>query len=416
MEREPVSLAILDIMLPEMDGFTLCKEIRQEYHFPIIMLTAKVEDYDKITGLTIGADDYITKPFNPLEVIARVKAQLRRYTKYNEKIGKENEDILEFSGLSINNTTHECILYGKDLSLTPIEFSILWLLASNRGKVISSEELFEQVWGDKTTWSLEQQYEYAHFEIEIGLSGQTVAALPAAEDLSHDEARRLVQAKLYAELAQEKDTSIIDLGSYHESVHFWRYPDDGGAWVFEYYGEDRKTPEFTGTLYQDTGNISIDIHDKNDLRVLYQSHCALHHFQTFRWWELDEQYAFYTLVVSLQQRQIEKYGELPAFAKQILEHQHVLPTDQMIGAEAAMEIAWNHLEPSAEQKAYVTLYQDSEDRIVYEVGFDLSSTESIRVLIDAFSAEVYDESRLSDGKEAHQRAQKAGADAQRPGR
>ena len=278
------------------------------------------------------------------------------------------------------------------------------------------QNVFEEVWGDKTTWSLEQQYEYAQFEIEIGLSDQTVAALPTAEDLSVDEARRLVQEKLYAELAQEKDTSLIDLGSYHESVHFWRYPDDGGAWVFEYYGEDRKTPEFTGTFCQDTDIISIDIHDKNDLRVLYQSHCALHHFQTFRWWELDEQYAFYTLVVSLQQRQIEKYGELPAFAKQILEHQHVLPTDQMIGAEAAMEIAWNHLEPSAEQKAYVTLYQDSEDRIVYEVGFDLSSTESNRVLIDAFSAEVYAESRLSDGKEAHQRAQKAGADAQRPGR
>lgn len=153
VKSHDIDLAILDVMLPEMDGFTLCKEIRQAYHFPIIMLTAKVEDYDKITGLTIGADDYITKPFNPLEVIARVKAQLRRYTKYNEKISKENEDILEFSGLSINNTTHECSLYGKDLSLTPIEFSILWLLASNRGKVISSEELFEQVWGEKYLYS-----------------------------------------------------------------------------------------------------------------------------------------------------------------------------------------------------------------------------------------------------------------------
>ena len=254
------------------------------------------------------------------------------------------------------------------------------------------QDVFEQVWGDQTTWSLEQQYEYAHYEIEIGLSGQTVAALPTAEDLSLDEARRLVQEKLYAELAQKKDTSLIDLGNYHESVHFWRYPDDGGAWVFEYYGEYRKIPEFTGTLYQDTGNISIDIHDQNDLRVLYQSHCALHHFQTFRWWGLDEQYAFYTLVVSLQQRQIEKYGELPAFAKQILEHQHVLPTDQMIGAEAAMEIAWTHLEPSAEQKAYITLYKISENRIVYEVGFDSSDAESDQVLIDALNGDVHVES------------------------
>ena len=339
---------------------------------------------------------------NQSENLSQFKARLKQEqeaTGFLDEWNNESKDL--FAGIAKDS--------GIDI-VDPDKHEA-WLTAYH-----ALQNVFEQVWGDQTTWSLEQQYEYAHYEIEIGLSGQTVAALPAAEDLSLDEARRLVQEKLYAELAQEKDTSLIDLGSYHESVHFWRYPDDGGAWVFEYYGEDRKTPEFMGTLYQDTGNISIDIHDKNDLWVLYQSHCALHHFQTFRWWELDEQYAFYTLVVSLQQRQIEKYGELPAFAKQILEHQHVLPTDQMIGAEAAMEIAWNHLEPSAEQKAYVTLYQDSEDRIVYEVGFDLSSTESNRVLIDAFSAEVYAESRLSDGKEAHQRAQKAGADAQRPGR
>ena len=251
--------------------------------------------------------------------------------------------------------------------------------------------MFEEVWGDKTAWSLEQQYEYAHFEIEIGLIDQTVAALPTAEDLSVDEARRLVQEKLYAELAEEKDASLIDLGNYHESVHFWRYPDLGGTWVFEYYGEDRKTPEFTGTLYQDTDIISIDIHDKNDLQALYQYHCALHNFKTFRWWGLDEQYEFYTLIVSLQQRQIEKYGELPPFAKQILEHQHVLPTDQMIGVDAATEIARSHLEPSSEQETYVTLYKDSEDRIVYEVGFDLSDAESNQVLIDAFSGQVYTE-------------------------
>lgn len=262
------------------------------------------------------------------------------------------------------------------------------------------QNVFEEVWGDKTAWSLEQQYEYAYFEIEIGLSDQTVAALPTAEDLSVDEARKLVQEKLYAELAEEKDASLIDLGNYHESVHFWRYPDLGGTWVFEYYGEDRKTPEFTGTLYQDTDIISIDqdtdiisidIHDKNDLQALYQYHCALHNFQTFRWWGLNEQYEFYTLVASLQQQQIEKYGELPPFAKQILEHQHVLPTDQMIGVDAAIEIARSHLDPSSEQKAYVTLHKDSEDRIVYEVGFDLSSTESNRVFIDAFSGDVYAE-------------------------
>ena len=253
------------------------------------------------------------------------------------------------------------------------------------------QNVFEEVWGDKTAWSLEQQYEYAHFEIEIGLIDQTVAALPTAEDLSVDEARRLVQEKLYARLAAEEHASRIDRGNYHESVHFWRYPDYGGAWVFEYYGEDRLKPEYTGTLYQDTGSVQIEIYDKNDLWVLYQSHCALHNFKTFRWWGLDEQYEFYTLVVSLQQRQIEKYGELPPFAKQILEHQHVLPTDQMIGVDAATEIARSHLEPSSEQETYVTLYKDSEDRIVYEVGFDLSDAESNQVLIDAFSGQVYTE-------------------------
>ncbi|MPN42064.1 Response regulator SaeR [bioreactor metagenome] len=112
------------------------------------MLTARVEDIDKITGLTIGADDYITKPFNPLEMVARVKAQLRRYTKYNDN-NPDNEDVIEFSGLIINKDTHECSLYGKKLSLTPIEFSILWLLCENRGRVINTEELFEKVWGEK---------------------------------------------------------------------------------------------------------------------------------------------------------------------------------------------------------------------------------------------------------------------------
>lgn len=143
-----LDLAILDVMLPEVDGFELCRKIREHYTFPIIMLTAKIEDMDKIRGLTIGADDYITKPFNPLEIVARVKAQLRRYTRYNENSTQE-KSIIDFAGLVINKDTHECTLYGKELSLRPIEFSILWLLCENRGKVISSEELFEKVWGEK---------------------------------------------------------------------------------------------------------------------------------------------------------------------------------------------------------------------------------------------------------------------------
>ena len=127
-----IDLAILDIMLPDIDGFQILKQIRQKYTFPVIMLTAKTEYMDKITGLTLGADDYIPKPFNPLELVARVKAQLRRYTQYNEGT-KEEGDVLDFGGLLLNRTSHD----------------ILWLLCENRGKVISSEELFEKVWHEK---------------------------------------------------------------------------------------------------------------------------------------------------------------------------------------------------------------------------------------------------------------------------
>ena len=110
------------------------------------MLTAKIADNDKITGLTIGADDYLTKPFNPLELVARVKSQLRRYTKYN-KNNKEN--IIYINGLEINKEKHKCLLYDKEIELTPLEFDILLYLAISRGKVVSSEELFEKVWKEK---------------------------------------------------------------------------------------------------------------------------------------------------------------------------------------------------------------------------------------------------------------------------
>ena len=109
------------------------------------MLTAKTEYMDKITGLTLGADDYIPKPFNPLELVARVKAQLRRYTQYNEG-SKDTGDIIDFAGLLLNRKSHECVYNEVPLTLTPIEFDILWLLCENKGKVISSEELFEKVW------------------------------------------------------------------------------------------------------------------------------------------------------------------------------------------------------------------------------------------------------------------------------
>ena len=149
VESEQLELAILDVMLPDIDGFTLCRKIRENHNFPVIMLTAKGEEIDKITGLTLGADDYITKPFRPLELVARVKAQLRRFTKYNSTGSTPEENLIEFSGLILNKDTHECKLNERELLLTPTEFSILWVLCSNRGRVVSSEELFHEVWGDK---------------------------------------------------------------------------------------------------------------------------------------------------------------------------------------------------------------------------------------------------------------------------
>ena len=150
VRTQELDLAILDVMLPDISGFTLCGEIRKSHRFPVLMLTAKVDDLDKITGLTIGADDYITKPFNPLELMARVKAQLRRYTRYNEADRMAaDRDIIDFNGLNINRGTHECWLYDQPLGLTPIEFDILWMLCENRGQVISAERLFETVWGEK---------------------------------------------------------------------------------------------------------------------------------------------------------------------------------------------------------------------------------------------------------------------------
>lgn len=152
IRTEQINLAILDVMLPDMDGFELLRRIRENYFFPIIMLTAKIQDMDKLTGLTLGADDYMTKPFNPLELIARVKTQIRRSVKYNPKVLKSEGNISDeivIRGLTIDKTSHKCVLNGSELNLTPIEFSILLYLCERKGKVVSSEELFEHVWGEK---------------------------------------------------------------------------------------------------------------------------------------------------------------------------------------------------------------------------------------------------------------------------
>ncbi|MGN6713361.1 VanR-ABDEGLN family response regulator transcription factor [Anaerocolumna jejuensis] len=150
IENTEIDLAILDIMMPDTDGYTICKRIREKYNYPVIMLTAKDKESDKITGLTLGADDYITKPFRPLEVVARVKAQLRRYKKYNiPQSDAAAEAVLTNSGLSMNIQTHECFLNDIPLTLTPTEFSILRILLEQQGSVVSAEELFHKMWEDE---------------------------------------------------------------------------------------------------------------------------------------------------------------------------------------------------------------------------------------------------------------------------
>lgn len=149
IEREQIDLAVLDIMMPELNGFELCRKIRENYTYPIIMLTAKDSEIDQINGLTIGADDYIVKPFKPLELVARVKAQLRRYKRYNTSSSSSSYDIIIHKGLVIDTKTHKCTLDEKELTLTPTEFSILRILCSEKGNVVSSEELFHRIWKDE---------------------------------------------------------------------------------------------------------------------------------------------------------------------------------------------------------------------------------------------------------------------------
>ncbi len=150
LAKEDIKLVLLDIMMPGMDGLSMCKKIRETSNIPIIILSAKSTDLDKILGLGTGADDYVTKPFNPLELTARVKSQLRRFTQLNPGSDRgRTEQEIQIRGLSINRENHKVIVYGEEIKLTPIEFDILYLLASNPGRVFSTDEIFERVWNEK---------------------------------------------------------------------------------------------------------------------------------------------------------------------------------------------------------------------------------------------------------------------------
>lgn len=147
LKKNNIELIILDIMMPKLDGIRTCMKIREEKKLPIIMLSAKSEDSDKILGLNIGADDYVVKPFNPLELVARVKSQIRRNTSFNEP-REENNDEIFIDGLLINKATREVFVDDKFIRLTPREFDILTILASNQGRVLSTEQIYEKVWDE----------------------------------------------------------------------------------------------------------------------------------------------------------------------------------------------------------------------------------------------------------------------------
>ena len=152
LDKEEIHLVLLDIMMPGMDGLEMCRRIRETNNIPIIMLSAKSTDLDKILGLGTGADDYVVKPFNPLELTARVKSQLRRYTQLNPNSGSRSDaakNEIAIKGLVINKDNHKVTVYDEEIKLTPIEFDILYLLASNPGKVFSTDEIFEKVWNEK---------------------------------------------------------------------------------------------------------------------------------------------------------------------------------------------------------------------------------------------------------------------------
>ncbi|MCH1965252.1 response regulator transcription factor [Paraclostridium sordellii] len=145
-----IHLILMDIMMPKLDGIKATIKIREEKNIPIILISAKSEDSDKIIGLNIGADDYITKPFNPLELIARTKSQLRRYIKLGTYKVEEKKDILQSGGLTLNTSTKEVFIDDELVKLTPIEFKILNLLLANRGRVFSIDEIYEKVWKEES--------------------------------------------------------------------------------------------------------------------------------------------------------------------------------------------------------------------------------------------------------------------------
>ncbi len=151
INRKEIHLAIVDIMMPRMDGITMTAKLREKYDFPVIFLSAKSEEVDKILGLNMGADDYVTKPFTPMELLARVNSQLRRYSRFMDRLGakEQQEYVYTVGGLELNEDTVEVTVDGEPVKMTPIEYKILLLLMKNPGRVFSADEIYERVWNER---------------------------------------------------------------------------------------------------------------------------------------------------------------------------------------------------------------------------------------------------------------------------
>ncbi|CAI8924447.1 MULTISPECIES: response regulator transcription factor [Bacillus] len=149
LDSNDIQLTILDIMMPAMDGIEVCRRIREQYNIPVMFLSAKTTEIDKVIGLSTGADDYITKPFSMMELVARVKAQLRRYTYFNQVPSEVHKNKIQIRGLEIDELSRKVLLYGKSINLTKTEYDILHLMAKNRNRVFTLEEIYESIWRER---------------------------------------------------------------------------------------------------------------------------------------------------------------------------------------------------------------------------------------------------------------------------
>ena len=171
LEEREIDLAIVDVMMPRMDGITMTAKLREKYDFPVIFLSAKSEEVDKILGLNMGADDYITKPFTPMELMARVNSQLRRYHRFLDRLNSkqaENPKVHRLGGLEVNEETVEVAVDDKTVKVTPIEFKILLLLIQNPGRVFPAEEIYERVWNERavnTDTVMVHTVSYTHLDV-----------------------------------------------------------------------------------------------------------------------------------------------------------------------------------------------------------------------------------------------------------